>query len=168
MSIIFHCQHCHKEVKAPDEAGGKRGKCPFCGQSNYIPAPVKEEEILAIQPLDENEEHRRQEQIEELVKSEEDILAQTGENPKPPLDQREDVTSEDLHHLVVNYCLDMARSSLDSAGEHVKELKRFGYLGRKAVEDFLTGRASEPALDAITKRVREGFLKQLSRELRSS
>jgi len=168
MSITFHCQHCHKEVKAPDEAGGKRGKCPFCGQSNYIPAPVSEEDILPIKPLDEEEERRRRQQIEELVRSEEDILAQIGDNPLPPLDQREDMTSEDLHPLVVNYCLDMARSNLEAAEEHLTKLKRFGYLGRKAVEDFITGRASEPALGAIGKRVREGFLKQLSRELRSS
>ena len=39
MSIEIHCDHCGKLIKAPDDAGGQRGKCPYCHQSVYVPAP---------------------------------------------------------------------------------------------------------------------------------
>ncbi len=39
MAIEFHCNFCDKLVKAPDDAGGKKGKCPSCQSVLYIPMP---------------------------------------------------------------------------------------------------------------------------------
>ncbi|MCH7474571.1 MAG: cytochrome C oxidase subunit IV family protein [Gemmatimonadetes bacterium] len=38
MSIELHCPQCEKLIKAPDTAGGRHGKCPYCGRDVYIPA----------------------------------------------------------------------------------------------------------------------------------
>jgi len=38
MTIKFHCEHCRRLVQAPDSAGGRRGTCPHCQGSNFIPA----------------------------------------------------------------------------------------------------------------------------------
>jgi len=165
MSIKFTCEHCRKQVKASDSAAGKRGKCPYCGQTSYIPAPVSEGDVLPLAPVDEGEERRRQEEIKRLREKERDLIAETGGPAPVPLEFREDLTSEDLHHFVVNYCLDMARGKLDRAAVHAAKLKEFGDLGRQAVEDFLTGGASEPALKEIPKPVLEGFLKQMQQEV---
>ena len=59
MTIAFRCSHCHKDVQAPDAAAGKRGKCPFCGQSNYVPAPVAPADELDLAPVDEAADRRR-------------------------------------------------------------------------------------------------------------
>ena len=42
MTINFECGACGRTIEAPDAAGGKRGKCPYCGQSNDIPRPPAE------------------------------------------------------------------------------------------------------------------------------
>ena len=160
MSISFECEHCRKEVQAPDEAAGKRGKCPFCGHSNYIPAPVKEEEILDLAPEDEAEERRRQEEIRRLREQEKALLEADQEKPLP-LDQKEVVTSDDLQHFVVNYCLDAFASRLERLRTNVLGLRKYQAAGLQAIEDFLSDRVSEPALKNIPPRVLKSFLHQL-------
>jgi len=40
MPIEFPCPTCHQQVRTPDAAAGKKGKCPNCGTLVMIPAPV--------------------------------------------------------------------------------------------------------------------------------
>lgn len=166
MPITFRCEHCRKEVEAPEAAAGKRGKCPYCKQSNYIPAPVSEDEILSLAPLDEDEERRREAVVRELRDKERALIAASGSEPGPGLEQQENVSGEDLHHFVVNYCLDMANSNLERAGTHVEKLRKFGPSGALAVEDFRMGRVLEPTLGDIPDALVSGFLKQLADQLR--
>ena len=165
MTISFRCEHCHKDVKAPDSAAGKRGKCPFCGQSSYIPAPIEPDDIPDLAPIDEEEERRRQEHIRQLRQQERDLIAETGGAVPPPLEQREDLAAEDLHHFVVNYCLDMFNGKLGRAGAHAQKLKEFGQAGADALKDFQAGKAAEPALGGIPEPVLQGFLKELAEEI---
>ena len=44
MAITLHCESCKKKINAPDTAGGKWGKCPFCGHKCYIPSPPDDNE----------------------------------------------------------------------------------------------------------------------------
>ncbi len=168
MSITFRCEHCRKEVQAPDDAAGKRGKCPYCKQSNYIPQPVSEDELLPLAPLDEEEERRTAREVEQLRRQESELIAEMGGSGEEavPLEHREEVKAEDVHHHVVNYCLDMASSRLERAETHVRELKKFGAAGREAVGDFLSGRVIEPALDIIPRELLNGLLTQLNSSLK--
>jgi hypothetical protein len=166
MAVTFHCGHCHKQVSAPDSAGGKRGKCPYCKQSTYISAPVSDEDIPALAPIDEKEEQHRQAVIDELRAQERDLIAEMGGSEPVPLENRDDLTPEDLHHFVINYCLDMAGGRLDRAATYVDELKTFGHLGPAAVADFQDGKVTEPGLDGIPAPVVQRFLEQLAGELR--
>jgi hypothetical protein len=163
MSITFSCEHCHKEIKAPQAAAGKRGKCPYCGQTSYVPDPDEQEEI-PLAPVDDEEEQRRQAEIERLRQADRVLLEADAE--AGPAVERDNVQPEDLYHHVVNYCLDMAESKLERAQTHAENLKPHGYTGLQAVDDFLTGKALEPALDEIPGRLRQGFLEQLRKQLR--
>lgn len=166
MSITFRCEHCHKDVTAPDGVGGKRGKCPFCGQSTYIPEPVSEDELLDMTPIDEVSDHRQEEDIRSLREQELDLLSEQNENPsETPLEHREKIDSKDLHHFVVNYCFDMSNGDIERAATHAQKLRKFGPPGLQAVEDFLTGSVIEPALDMLPRDALEGFLKQLRKEI---
>ena len=165
MTITFRCSHCQKEVKAPDEAAGKRGKCPFCQTGNYIPAPVKEEDLLDLAPLDENEEQRAAREREEVRRKEKALLADMA-GIEAPADADREPTSEDFHHHVVNYCLDLMNSNLDRLDQHVFQLKKNRPLGLQAVEEFLGDKVREPALKIIPPRVLKGFLAQLRDALR--
>ncbi len=166
MSITFRCEHCHKNVQAPDSAGGRRGKCPYCDQSSYIPAPVSEDELVPLAPIDEAEERQRAEKIKELMESEHDLIAETGGEAEASAEQMENPTTADLYHFVVNYVLDMAGGRLEQAEVNAKKLIKFGPIGTHAVEDFMTDKAVEPTLDYIPKNVRKGFLKDLYKRLK--
>ena len=165
MTLTFKCEHCHKKVSAPDSVGGKRGKCPFCKESTYIPMPVSEDEILDLAPLDDEEEQNRQKLESELRAKERDLIAATGGTDPLPLSERENLTSEDLHHFVVNYCIDMAAGNLERARTHVDELRQFNKLGVEAVKYFQIVQGAEPALAKIPPPVVQGFLTDLADRL---
>ena len=75
MTIAFQCHSCHNEVKAPDQAAGRMGKCPFCGHSNRIPERVEEEEeLIPLAPIDEQEEQRSQRERRALYEQEQALL----------------------------------------------------------------------------------------------
>ena len=164
MTIKFHCERCSKEVKAPEEAGGKRGKCPYCGMSNYIPLPVSEDELLPLAPLDEEEEKQRQKEVEELLRQERELLAESKDQPGQSPEQRLD--GEDVSHYVVNYCLDMFSGNLKRAELHIDSLKKSGPSGFQTVADFLNGSVKEDALKKIPPRVLQGFLVQLREQVK--
>jgi len=161
MTIKFRCEHCHKTVEAPDSAAGKRGKCPYCDHSSYIPRPVGEEEVLPLAPVDEAEERQRQKELEAIMEKERELLHEMGGEAEIPLEQRDDLKSEDLHHLVVNYCLDMLKGNIERAELEASKLKKFGQVAIRAVQDFQTGRASEPALSEAPREVLDGYLRGL-------
>jgi hypothetical protein len=161
MAIKFDCGGCGKEVTAPDGAAGRKGKCPFCGHLNEIPAAGEDDDLIPLAPIDDEEERRHRDEVRALYEQEQSLLDETGGAPQIPLDQREGLTSEELHHFVVNYCLDMADGKLARAGRHAEELHRYGPLGLQAINDFMTGMAAEPAMDHIPRPVLQGFLKEL-------
>jgi NAD-dependent SIR2 family protein deacetylase len=166
MTIKFRCQHCHKTVKAPDSAAGQRGKCPYCGLSSYIPAPVGDDEILPLAPVDEEFERKREEETRRLIEQDPAVV-EGGSGEEVPLEDRDDVGPEDVRHLVVNYCMDMGDGNLERAKRHASRLRQFPYAARQAVDELLKKETLEPALDSIPQKVLTGFLNQLREQLGS-
>ena len=96
MAIKFHCENCGQKVKAPDETGGKRGQCPCCKKSVYIPRPQNEIEEIPLKPLSPEDERQEREAAREAarLKAEFDKMSQNHELPpddssgnKPDSDQ---------------------------------------------------------------------------------
>jgi DNA-directed RNA polymerase subunit M/transcription elongation factor TFIIS len=42
VTIEFHCPHCDKLLKTPDDKAGVRANCPGCGQTVTVPEPMAE------------------------------------------------------------------------------------------------------------------------------
>ena len=169
MSITFRCENCHREVTAPDGVGGKRGKCPFCSKSTYIPVAVDEDDVLPLAPIDEDAERRLEAEEKALREKDLALLDTAGEGGAgagPPLEQREDLAPEDLQHFAINYCLDMANSNLERAGTCAAKLHQFGSLGRQAVDSLLADEMLDSALASLPEPLVRGFLKQLSEDLK--
>ena len=165
MTITFKCEHCGKKIEAPDSAGGKRGKCPYCKQSNYIPTPVADDDLVPLASEDtEAEQQSHDERSQERV-----LIAamDVGEAPSVPLEHRDEVSAEDLYHLVVNYCLSLSGSKLEQAQDNLARLQRFPHSAATAVEDFISGKAIEPALDGIPAKLLQSFLTKLRNALES-
>lgn len=168
MSIVFQCEHCHKEVRAPDSAGGRRGRCPYCGQSSYIPAPVSEEDLLPLAPVDEAAEAQRRREVEQALEAERALLAESGSSVEPGGEANQPAKAagpEQLYHYVVNYVLDMSKGQLERAATHVAKLRTFGWTAHEAVSDFQHGKAQEEILKSLPTRVVTGYLSQLKSEL---
>jgi phage FluMu protein Com len=165
MTITFKCEHCGKKVEAPDSLGGKRGKCPYCKQSNYIPSPVTDDDLIPLAPEDaeaEQQSHGERSQERVLIAAMDTVASMSV-----PLEHRDEVSAEDLYHLVVNYCLGLSGSKLEEAQDNLARLQRFPHSAATAVEDFISGKAIEPALDGIPAKILQGFLNQLRDALKS-
>ena len=165
MAITFRCEHCGRLVEASAEAAGKRGQCPHCHEANYIPLPADQRDVIPLEDVDEGEEARRQAEIERLRQVERQVLAEETNEPPIPLEHRENLSVADLHHLVINYCLDMASGKLDRAAMHVDKLRKFGSLAMDAAADIGSGKLAEPALKPIPAAVLKGFCRQLQADL---
>jgi len=159
MSISFKCEHCGRKVEAPDAAGGKRGRCPYCKQTCYIPAPVADDDLYDLAPEDEKDPR----DADALRRHEMALLSEMpdAEAAAVPIDQRDDLSPADVQHLVVNFCLDMAGSNHERAAIHQAQLAKVSKTAIEAVDEFLSGKAAEPALDPIPTKILQGFLKTL-------
>jgi len=166
MSIRFRCEACDKTVEAPDAAAGKPGKCPYCGHSAYIPAPMRDEDIIPFSPIDEEGPEAADPEAARLRDLEKELLHEMSGEPEVPLEHKEDLGSGDLHHYVVNYCMDMFRGGLERAELTAKQLKQYKFTAIEAVQDFRAGKASEAALKSIPPKVLKGFLDGLLDKLR--
>ena len=166
MPISFKCEHCGKQIEAPDSAGGQRGRCPYCKQSNYIPSPVSEEEIYDLAETDEEDEKRAAAERERLRAQELSLLSELDQPAAPvPLETKEDLQAGDIAHLIVNYCLDQADGNQERAEVHAAQLRKFGDVARGAVDDFISGRTIEAALDRIPAKALQGHLQKLRQAL---
>ncbi|MFP4355746.1 MAG: hypothetical protein ACLFUJ_11545 [Phycisphaerae bacterium] len=181
-TITFTCEHCRKTVEAPAEAAGKRGKCPYCHETSYIPDPsVSEEDEIPLAPLDEEEERQRQREIAELRRQEEALLRESGDETvaEPEVGGRpgagttgktlgSDYKAEDLYGTVNAYCIATANSQLERAQSQARRLRQYGYTGIQAVEDFLSRRASTEQISDIPDKLANGILKKLRDELKKA
>lgn len=123
------------------------------------------DDIIPLAPLDEQDEILRREEIAHSMELQRDIISETG-GPLPiPLEHREDLTSEDLEHFVVNYCLDKINGQSARLGIHVDKLRQFPSLARQAIENFQTGRSQEQALAKIPQASLARFLAELADRL---
>ncbi|MBU2596636.1 MAG: hypothetical protein KJ757_03615, partial [Planctomycetes bacterium] len=78
MSISFHCECCKKKIVAPDDAGGKWGKCPYCNHRCYVPLPENEgDEELKLTPVDETQEKQYEQMMKETHNITESLLHET-------------------------------------------------------------------------------------------
>ncbi len=130
-----------------------------------IPDEERDDGLIPLAPLDEEEETQRRETIDRLLKLQHDLIAEmTGEFPIP-LEHRENLSGADLEHFVVNYCLDLSKGQHERARKHLANLRQFAPVARSAVEDLLSGKSREPALGSIPPKTLQKWLKQLLKEL---
>ncbi len=178
MSIELHCPKCGKQIRAPENAGGKHGKCPYCEGRVYIPMPPAPEDEIGVAPVDDDFERREAELRRELIAFEaklslEDKLAPTpaGEKPKggdsASLRDIPEVAGEviDCDAEVENFITAMRDSRLDDAEDAVASLRRAGPRARDFVQGALVDEMP-PEVQGVPPPVLKGFLKTLLARLK--
>jgi hypothetical protein len=167
MAIEFHCDHCGHLVRTSADNAGKRGKCPHCHLSVYIPTPSEDIEPLHLAPVDQAEEDERKRALEEsralARRLREEREAPPPEPPKAPLPEPlGDVRlPSDMEALVTEYALCMADGRLNEAEDLAvqirMDLRRADeYIQRLTMDELLPARLSR-----IPRALLLGFLKQL-------
>jgi len=161
MSIELHCPQCQKLVRAPDEAGGKKGKCPYCKNSMYIPMSLGDDDVIPIAPIDPEDERREAELRRESIKYVSDVAhaRSTVDSDGGPSGVELDVGAE-----LGAYVHAMHRSNLSAAESAIARLKGAG----GAVRGQLKSAIKDPAslgCDDVPAPLVQGFLKKLMAEL---
>lgn len=173
MPIELHCPSCEKLIRAPDNAGGKHGKCPYCETKVYIPLPPSDDDDeISIAPLDESDaeaERLRREAVRYAATVDREAdpgdrgepLAPRGPRPGPASAPGEVI---DLSDLVEQFVLAMKASKLDEADKIAARLKRAGPRAKDHVEGLLLD-PTPPPIEGVPKPLVMGFLKALLERL---
>lgn len=165
MPIELHCNHCGKLVRAPEDSGGKHGKCPSCHQDVYIPTPSDALETLKISPLDPNSERERARLRHESNVVAARLLSERdgGDGargagraaPSPAL------TPHELEEQVIQYCVMMAAGDLGPAESIATTARRQAKLLDDVINRLIADELPPTQLAKIPRPVLIGFLKQL-------
>jgi hypothetical protein len=169
MTIEFHCNHCDELVRTADENAGKRGKCPRCHQSVYIPTPPDKIEPLRLAPVDETEEEERRRLQRESQELSRDLQSEQAETPPdsgtssmsapPPFDDPR--LPSDMETLVTDYALYMAEGKLNEAQSLATEIRRDMDRAEEFIQRITIDELPPARLAHIPRPVLQGFMKQL-------
>ena len=168
MSISLHCESCKKKIKAPDEAGGKWGNCPYCKHRNYIPLPKSDDEPeLRLIPLDVNEETQMEHLMRETKSLTKEILTQSSipEVDSPAASGHHTVDEKKVIKECILYLRQMADGELAAAEYTFSQLKK----DKKPVLRILSSMARadqpEPELADLPAGILQGLIRDVSTKL---
>lgn len=173
MAIALHCEHCGKKIEAPDNAGGKWGKCPACHNKVYVPNPDADEE-LRLAPVDETEKERQQRLLAETNKLRQEILSENEEPPEtnevfpetPALAEAvgaagSDLNDQDLTIKIISYLRHMADGELERAETMVRPIAACGSRASRAIDKIALSKIPEPELADIPPQILSGLIRTL-------
>lgn len=173
MSIELHCPKCAKLIRAPDNAGGKRGKCPYCKESIYIPLLPDDGEEIGIAPIDDADKRREKELRRESI----GYVAAVGHVKDAPPEgaaargSRSDAAPSaapgevvDMGQEVEAFLSAMRDSKLTEADQAVARLKQTGARAKDHVEGLLLDEMP-PSVKGLAPPLVKGLLKTLSERL---
>lgn len=168
MTISFHCEHCGKKIEAPDNAGGKWGKCPACRNKVYVPGLDSDEE-LKLAPLDESalEEQRRlmaeTHQVEQEILNEKDIPEDSAETGIAPL--ASDASEQELTKEIIVYLRRLADGDLDQADRLSNAIVPYGNRALEVLDKIALSEIPEPELADIPPQVLSGLIRTLRNKI---
>lgn len=170
MAIEFHCEHCQKMIRAADEHAGRRGKCPHCQNSVYIPAPADEVEPLNLAPVDETHERERQ-KLDEESRNLAQTIREARETPPETAAARQapasapagDVrfTRANMQRLLIEYVQQMAQGNLSEAEALAEEIHQEPEMADQLIQQIVSDDIPPGPLAELPRPVLVGFFKQL-------
>jgi hypothetical protein len=180
MAIVFHCEHCGKKIEAQDNAGGKRGKCPACHNTIYVPSHVENEEPLHLAPLDEQDENQRSRLLSETYQLTQNILEERalpeestetthkeGDSDLSYLTPLPSMDAKELKQHIVQYLRLMADGKLDEAAQIALFIVPQGDLATGILDSIALSEMPEPELSHLPPHILSGLIRTLRAEITS-
>jgi len=166
MSIDFHCPYCNAQIKAPNNTGGKKGRCPSCKQSVYIPPPADDLDEFDLAPLDEDDEKQRRQMVHETIETQRAAHAEKSEDDnKPQAEVRLPTHADDIPSLVIQYLVAMSESKLEDSERIADKLSEHKRPAVKYIKQLSSDDSRPPELAHIPEPLLQGFLKTLRSQL---
>jgi hypothetical protein len=168
MPITLHCESCKKKIKAPDEAGGKWGNCPYCKHKCYIPLPKQDDEPeLRLIPLAPSEETQFNELMNETKSITHTILKENATLDEALGSTNSNRTAEEKEviKLCILYLRRMADGNLAPAERTLGDLKKNKKSALRILSAMARSERPEPELSDITDAVLQGLIRDASTKL---
>ncbi len=172
MAVTFHCDYCGKKIEAPDGTGGKWGKCPACHNKLYVPDFSAGEEIK-LAPIDENDEAKQKQLMDETYKLSEDILLEK-EIPVESDEESEsaevmvlplEISDSQLKKNIVNYLRQMAQSRPEEAEKVEGLITPCGQRAVEILDRIALAEIPEPELADIPQQILSGLIRELRNKI---
>ncbi len=165
MTISLHCQSCKKKIKAPDNAGGKWGKCPFCKHKCYVPLPpAPEEEQIKLAPIDESSETHYGDLMKETHELTKNILHETA-MPDDDDTNKGPISEKELLRAIIFYLRNVAQGNLEKAEQYASILQSHKEHTQDLLDRLMRTSVSEPELADIPPKLLAGLMKNLKNQL---
>lgn len=171
MTITFHCEHCNKKIEAPDNAGGKWGKCPSCHHKLYVPSPeAEDDDELKLAPLDETEVAKKKRLMAETYQLRQNILAErevpegvepSSSGPMPSFQSGEKQVTKNI----IMYLRYMVNGELEEAEQVMKLITGSGEKAIEVLDQISLSEIPEPELADIPQQVLSGLIRKLRAEI---
>lgn len=171
--IEVRCEKCNHTIKAPKTAAGKRGKCPHCKSSVYVPTPEDELDEIPLAPLKEGDVSRSEDDFKEveaeLRRQREEPAGKGKAKPVPgrPVSGRRSASASkiDLNEAIVEYLAAMGESKLDRAGAMLDALRADAAAAQSKVQQLLVDTLKPSKLVDMPTGLYQGLLRKLQKEL---
>ena len=172
--IRVTCEHCNHVIKAPLKATGRRGKCPHCHNSVYIPTPESELDAIPLEPddkemraaahrLEKNEDVALAAAIDrETKEAPEPTVAPRQKDPAPP---KSALNATDINELIIRYLLAMQVSELERAAALTAELKGAARQAKSKIQQMMVDSMRPEAVRSMADGLYQGFLRKLLEQL---
>jgi hypothetical protein len=162
MSIIFHCEHCGRKMKAPDSSGGKWEKCPACHNKVYVPGLDSDEE-LTLAPVDSDEEAKQRQLMNETYNLTQEILLERDvpEGPSGTARFSFETSEKELTKNIILYLRQMANGELDEAIKTADMIAPYYRQAVKILDKIALSEIPEPELADVPQQVLSGLIRNL-------
>lgn len=168
MPISFHCEACKKKIKAPDQAGGKWGKCPYCNHRCYVPSPKRDDEPeLKLAPIDPSQETKIDLLMQETYHLTHQILQQRhiDLDTSSSAEHADKAMEKNILKDCIIYLRLVADGHLQQAVERLEALKNHRKMALRILSAMGRAEKPEPELADIPEPTLQGLIRQACAEL---
>lgn len=168
MAIAFHCEHCGRKIEAPDNAGGKWGKCPACHNKVYVPGSDSGEE-LKLAPINTTDLTKQKQLIAETQRIEQEILSEKEDVPDGVVESAApvyDMSDKELTKDIIIYLRLMADGDLEQAERIEASVINCGKRALKILDGIAVSEIPEPELADIPLQILAGLVRTLRSKIK--
>ncbi len=171
--IRVTCEHCNHAIKAPREAAGRRGKCPHCHNSVYIPTPESELDEMPLELEDEQTHSAAQRLEREAAEVAAALRRETKEAPESavtpqreaPAPRKTALDATEINDLIIRYLLAMQVSELERAEALTAKLKGAARQAKSKIQQMMVDSMRPEAVRSMPDGLYQGFLRKLLEQL---